>query len=152
MPGLPANPVRIQLKRRKSTADELPMGIFSRSRQEPVDLETRAPQTGVKYKDLLVLNQLRQAGADLTAPRQVLYYLYFNDSATADTVARTAAASEFAAKVREPIPEDPDKWGVVCERKSYVLSMDIVRDNTDYFEKLAAQFGGVYDGWEASVN
>jgi len=32
------------------------MGIFSRSRQEPVDLENRAPQTGVKYKDVLVLN------------------------------------------------------------------------------------------------
>jgi regulator of ribonuclease activity B len=128
------------------------MGIFSKSRQEPVDLENRAPQTGVKYKDLLVLNQLRQAGADLTAPRHVLYYLYFNDRAKAESAASAATASAFAARVREPIPKDPDKWGVVCERKSYVLSMDIVRDNTDYFEALAAKFGGVYDGWEASTN
>jgi hypothetical protein len=128
------------------------MGIFSRSRRQPVDLENRAPQTGVKYKDLLVLNQLRQAGANLTAPRHVLYYLYFNNRATAESAASAATGSAFAARVREPIPEDPDKWGVVCERKSYVLSMDIVRDNTDYFESLAAQFGGVYDGWEASVD
>ena len=128
------------------------MGIFSRSRQEPVDLENRAPQTGVKYKDLLVLSQLRQAGANLAAPRHVLYYLYFNDRAKAESAASAATASAFAARIREPIPEDPENWGVVCERKSYVLSMDIVRDNTDYFEALAAQFGGVYDGWEASAD
>ena len=128
------------------------MGIFSRSRQKSVDLENRAPQTGVKYKDLLVLSQLRQAGADLTAPRHVLYYLYFNDRAKAESAASAATASAFAARVREPIPEDPDNWGVVCERKSYVLSMDIVRDNTEYFEALAARFGGVYDGWEASAD
>src|ERR1700730_11925524 len=128
------------------------MGIFSRSRQEPVDLEDRAPQTGVKYKDLLVLNQLRQAGAHLPAPRHVLYYLYFNDRPTAESAASAATASAFVTRVREPIPEDPDKWGVVCERKSYVLSMDIVRDKTDYFEALAARFGGIYDGWEASTD
>ena len=87
------------------------MGIFSRSRQEPVDLENRAPQTGVKYKDVLVLNQLRLAGADLAAPRHVLYYLYFNDRVTAERAASAATASAFATRVREPIPEDPDKWG-----------------------------------------
>ena len=87
------------------------MGVFSRRRQEPVDLEARAPQTGVKFKDLLVLSQLRQAGADLAAPRHVLYYLYFNDRATAESAASAAAASAFAARVREPIREDPDKWG-----------------------------------------
>jgi hypothetical protein len=127
------------------------MGSFSRSRQ-PVDLESRAPQSGVKYKDLLVLNQLRQAGAHLTAPRHVLYYLYFKDRATAETAASTATTSGFAATVREPKPEQPNHWEVICERKSYVLSMDIVRDNTDYFEELVARLGGVYDGWEASAD
>jgi hypothetical protein len=87
------------------------MGIFSRNRQEPVDLENRAPQTGVKYKDLLVLSQLRQAGADLAAPRHVLYYLYFNDRAKAVSAASAATASAFSARVREPIPEDPDNRG-----------------------------------------
>jgi hypothetical protein len=128
------------------------MGIFSRRRQEPVDLEDRAPRTGVKYKDLLVLNQLRQAGADLAAPRHVLYYLYFNDRMTAESAASTATASAFITSVREPIAGDPGSWGVVCERTSYVLSMDIVRDNTDYFEALTAKLGGVYDGWEASAD
>src|ERR1700722_16994901 len=104
------------------------MRIFSRSRQEPADLEDRAPQTGVKYKDMLVLKQLLELGANLAAPRHVLYYLYFNDRATADDAASAATASAFAARVREPVPADTQKWVVVCERKSYVLSMDIVRD------------------------
>jgi hypothetical protein len=128
------------------------MEISYTSRQEPIDLEDRAPQTGVKYKDMLVLKQLLDLGANLAAPRHVLYYLYFSDRATADAAASAATTSAFAARVREPIPADPDKWGVVCERKSYVLSMDIVRDNTDYFEQLAARFGGDYDGWEASAD
>jgi hypothetical protein len=75
------------------------MGVFSRRRQEPVDLEARAP------------GRRSRPG--------------------------------FA----NPSPRTPTS-GVVCERKSYVLSMDIVRDNTGYFEALAAQFGGAYDGWE----
>jgi regulator of RNase E activity RraB len=117
-----------------------------------IGLENRAPQTGVKYKDLLVLSHLLKAGADLTAPRHVLYHLYFTDRAAAETAASAATASGFAARIREPIPEDPNHWGVVCERKSYVLSMDIVRENTDYFEELATRFEGVYDGWEASAD
>jgi Regulator of ribonuclease activity B len=128
------------------------MGIFTRKRQEPVNLEDRAPQTGVKYEDILVLKQLHDLGANLTVPRHVLYYLYFKDRAAAEGAASAATASEFTATVREPIPADPDNWGVVCERKSYVLSMATVRDNTDYFEELAARFGGSYDGGEASAN
>jgi hypothetical protein len=39
----------------------------------------------------------------------------------------------------------------VCERHGIVLDSDTIRDNGDYFERLAAKFGGEYDGWEASV-
>jgi hypothetical protein len=127
------------------------MGIFSKSPEEPVNLEDRAPQTGVKYKDMLVLMQLLQLGANLVEPRHVLYHLYFNDCATAEAAASAAIESKFTSSVSDPIPEDPERWKVVCERGSYVLSMEIVRDNTDYFEELTARLGGVYDGWEASV-
>ena len=130
------------------------MGIFSAfaRRQAPVTLEDRAPQTGVKLKDMLVLKQLMDVGADLSAPRHVLYFLYFNDRANAEAAASEATASAFASKVSEPIPENPESWKVVCERHSYVLSMEAVRDNTNYFEQLAARFSGDYNGWEASVN
>ncbi len=115
-------------------------------------LEDRAPETGVKYKDLLVLEQLVRAGADVRAPRHVLYYLYFGDREHATSAASDAEALGFDTDIREPLPDYPDSWALVCERHDYVLDLDTVRDNTDAFEELAARHGGDYDGWEASVN
>jgi hypothetical protein len=44
--------------------------LFGRKRDdEPVDMNERSPQLGLKYKDLMVLDQLMKSGADLTASR-----------------------------------------------------------------------------------
>jgi hypothetical protein len=107
----------------------------------------------VKYKDLLVLDQLRQAGADLTVPRHVLHYLYFAEGFAAEAAAAQAAAHGFETATTEPEPAaGVEAWSVRCERHDHTLSMDDVRDTTDFFEDLAARFGGSYDGWEASAN
>ncbi len=128
------------------------MGLFSRMRDHrPVDLDERAPQTGVKYSDLLVLEQLLNAGADLTAPRHVVYYLYFPSEEGATAAAAESTAAGFGTDLRAPTPEADDLWVVVAERHDYVLDLDIVRDNTDWFAELAERHGGDYDGWEASV-
>lgn len=129
------------------------MGLLSRWRdREPVSLDDRSPQTGLKHKDLLVLDQLVKAGADMTAPRHVLYFLYLPDQERAAAAAAEAESMGFEAGVREPLPEYPDQWTLVCERHDYVLDLETVRVNTDTFEELAARHGGDYDGWEASVS
>ena len=126
------------------------MGLISRLLgRSPVDLEERGPDTGVKYKDMLVLEQLVHAGADLTAPRHVLYYLYFKSHEAADAAGREADAQGFDVAVHQL--DGATEWTLKCERHDYTLSLDIVRDNTDYFEELAAGHSGDYDGWEASV-
>jgi hypothetical protein len=112
--------------------------------------DSRAPQTGVKYKDLEVLMQLAELGANLTAPRHVLYYLYFPNQAAAESAARAAAERSFETTVDQST--DGELWRVVSERRGYVLSMDVVRDNTDFFEGLAERLGGEYDNWEASAD
>ena len=128
------------------------MGLLSRWRdRQPVDLDDRAEQTGLKYKDLLVLEQLVKAGADMHAPRHVLYYLYFPDQEHARAAASEAQASGFDTNVREPLPEYPNQWSLICERRDYTLDIETVRVNTDDFEALALRHGGDYDGWEASV-
>jgi regulator of RNase E activity RraB len=128
------------------------MGLLSRWRdREPVSLDDRSPQTGLKHKDLLVLDQLVKAGADMTAPRHVLYFLYLPDQERAAAAAAEAESKGFEAGVREPLSEYPDQWSLVCERHDYVLDLETVRVNTDAFEELAARHGGDYDGWEASV-
>jgi hypothetical protein len=64
--------------------------LFGRKRgDEPVDMNERSPQLGLKYKDLAVLDQLMKSGADLTASRHVIYYSY----APSEEVARTMASA-----------------------------------------------------------
>ena len=129
------------------------MGFLSKLfNRRPVDLDERSPETGLKYKDLLVLEQLVKAGADVNAPRHVIYYLYFAGQEHAEAAATEAEAAEFSTDVRAPQPDITPDWALVCERHDYVLTLDAVRDNTDLFEAIAARHGGDYDGWEASVN
>ena len=127
------------------------MPLFRRRKKEEIDLESRSPQVGLKYKDLLVLEQLVKAGADVTQPRHVLHYLYFPDEDRAGLAAQEAASGGFEVSVREPLPQYPEQWTLVCERHDVVLQPETVRDTTDYFETLAESHGGDYDGWEASV-
>lgn len=127
------------------------MALFRRRKKDEVDLESRSPQLGLKYKDLLVLEQLVKAGADVTQPRHVLHYLYFPDRDRAGPAAEEAATEGFEVTVREPLPEYPEQWTLVCESHDVVLELETVRDTTDYFEGLAESHGGHYDGWEASV-
>ena len=128
------------------------MPFFRRRKKDEVDLESRSEKLGgLKYKDLLVLEQLVKAGADVTEPRHVLHYLYLPDQGSADRAAGEAAARGFEVTVREPLPQYPDQWTLVCERHDVVVDPETVRDSTDYFEALAQSHGGEYDGWEASV-
>lgn len=57
----------------------------------------------------------------------------------------------FHAEVRDPLPEYPDQWSLVCEAHSVVLDPPTVRDNDNSFEALAQRHSAEYDGWEASV-
>ncbi len=127
------------------------MALFRRRKKDQIDLDSRSEQLGLKYKDLLVMEQLVKAGADLTEPRHVLHFLYLPDRDRARLAADEAAARGFEVAVREPLPQYPEQWTLVCERHEVVLRPEIVRDTTDYFEALAATHGGDYDGWEASV-
>jgi hypothetical protein len=127
------------------------MGLFSRKRDdEPVDMNDRSPQLGLRYKDLLVVGQLMQNGADLTQSRHVIYYSYAPSEAVAQTMGTEAETKGFAAAVREPLPELPGQWSVVCETHA-VTSPDFVRESDDFFQGLADRHGAEYDGWEASV-
>jgi hypothetical protein len=128
------------------------MGLFTRRRRDdqPVDPDERSPQLGIKYKDLMVLGQLQQHGADLTQPRHVIYFCYAPSADVARAMGDEARTRGFDIEVGEPLPGYPDDWPVRCETTT-VLRPEVVRDNTDFFEDLAARYGGEYDGWEAAA-
>ena len=127
------------------------MRLFRRkSDDEPVDMNERSPRLGVKYKDLMVLDQLVKNGADLTASRHVVYYSYAPSEEVARAMGREAEAAGWTAEIREPLPNFPHQWGVVCERHA-VTSPDFVREADDFFQQLADRHDAEYDGWEAST-
>ena len=128
------------------------MFLFKRKAkgEEPVDPEARSEQLGVKHKDLLVLGQLLQQGADLTQPRHALYYLYFARRDAAEAGAEEARAAGYSCEVRDPLPQQPDQWSLVCERSDAVLNPAGVTAADDLFQGIADRHGGDFDGWEAA--
>jgi hypothetical protein len=129
------------------------LGLFRRRKKDddPVDPEARSPELGVKYKDLLLLGQLIQQGADLTQPRHALYYLYFPSWDAAEAGAAEARTAAYACDVRDPLPEYPGQWSLVCERPDAVLDPPGVIAADDLFQGIADRLGGEFDGWEAAA-
>jgi hypothetical protein len=127
--------------------------LFRRKKKddEPVDMNARSPETGLKYKDIALLGQMLQSGADLTKPRHALYYLYFGAADAAKSAAEAGRAGGYQCEVREPLPANPDQWAVVCERQDALLDIDGVRGADDLFQGIADRHGGEFDGWEAAV-
>lgn len=120
--------------------------LFSRKKKDdqPVDPEARSRQLGIKYKDRQLLGQLMAQGGDLTRPRHALYYLYFARDA-ADTGAEEGRATGYGCNVREPVPEHPDQWSLVCERPDAVLDPAGVIAADDLFQGIADRLGGASD-------
>jgi len=118
---------------------------------EPVDPNARSEQLGTKYKDLAVLGQLMQAGADLTKPRHAVYYLYFPSRESAETASGDAEAAGYSCEVRDPLPQYPGQWSLVCDRHDAVLDPPAVIAADDLFQGIADRAGAEYDGWEAAA-
>lgn len=130
------------------------MRLFNRNRptdDEPVDMNARSPQTGLKFKDIALLGQMLEAGADLTKPRHALYYLYFGAAEKAEAGAVVARDAGYTCAVRDPMPIQPDQWSLVCERPDALLDIEGVRNADDLFQGIADAGSGEFDGWEAAV-
>lgn len=135
---------------RPTTAEEHVRIFRGRRDDEPVDPNERSPQLGIKYKDLAVLGQLMKNGADLTETRHVVYYSYAPSELVAQAMAREAETNGYEAATREPKPEFPGQWSVICEIHA-VTSPEFVREADDFFQGLADRHAAEFDGWEASV-
>jgi hypothetical protein len=118
---------------------------------EPVDPNDRSPQLGIKYKDIRVLGQLMDQGADLSKARHALYYLYFTRRDAAEAGAEQGRAAGYLCNVRDPLPEYPGQWALVCERPDAVLDPGGVIATENLFQGIADRLGGEFDGWEAAA-
>ena len=126
---------------------------FNRTKKddEPIDPGARSPQLGLKYKDLQLLGEMMKLGANLALPRHALYYLYFPSRNAADAGAEEGRTAGYTCEIRDPMPEYPDQWTLLCERPDAVLDPKGVIAADDLFQGIADRLGGDFDGWEAAA-
>jgi hypothetical protein len=107
-----------------------------------------APKTP-QEADSLALRQLEGRGADLTKARHVIHFLYFAQEADARAAAESVAQGSWTITV-EPPSEEIAEWCVKADGHRTV-GPDTVGAFRAWFERIAAEHGGAYDGWEAAA-
>jgi len=139
------------------------MGLLDRFRKErpmtEAELNERSKVDGIKYLDLQVVGSLMDHGADLQAPREVIFYLYLPDAASAERAAVPLRAAGLDVDLPGPNeeyhaenPELPRHWPIIATSQDRALIPDFLRETTDLCAAVAAEHGGEYDGWEAGLN
>ncbi len=98
----------------------------------------------------MILDMLRMQGADLSQPREVLHYSYFADQAAADAAAAQEREAGYEVRV-EPSAAGDGKW-VALATAQRVVDETTVDGTRTWFEQIAEEHGGEYDGWEAAAS
>lgn len=116
------------------------MGFLDRFRQK------RPPP---EQLDQISLRQLRALGADLERPRHVLHFLYFDGERDAREAADAVRAAGYEATA---LPPDGriEQWCVRAET-TRVVNESTVQAFRAWFELVASDHAGEYDGWEAAA-
>ena len=99
--------------------------------------------------DQVVLDQLRAAGSDLGKPHLIVHYLYFPSDLLATQAAEQAARLGCNTKV--DIAADSKSWLCLATFRM-VPVLQAVSQLREGLERVAADNGGEYDGWEAEVS
>jgi hypothetical protein len=99
--------------------------------------------------DRQTLRALRDAGADLTKPTEVHFYLYFPTQTAAADAAAQARTPELQQARVEPAAHGN---GWLCfVSGTMVPSESAIRAASQRLQAVAKSFAGEYDGWEAAV-
>jgi regulator of RNase E activity RraB len=99
--------------------------------------------------DRQVIEALRQAGADLSQPRDVRHYLYVPNEKIATLLGPRIEQIGFTVDTR---PEaEGSRWLILISGTAMVTAEEIASFRKT-FEALAEKAGGEYDGWEAAAS
>ena len=122
------------------------LAAFRRRKATAVD-PLQAP-IGSPEADRQTLDALRNAGADLTRPTEVNFYLYFPTQAAATNAAAQAQTPELPARVMPGA--DGKAW--LCFVSGTMVPTELaIRAASTRLQAVATALGGEYDGWEAAI-
>lgn len=98
-----------------------------------------------------ILEQLRRFGSDLDRKHEVSFYLYFPSEDSAQQASRRAESAGLKPKVSPPLEDLSDsRW--LCLLHCPHVPDECILDGISLFcTKLASEFNGEFDGWEASL-
>ena len=99
--------------------------------------------------DALALSQLTGRGADLSQPRHVIHFVLFADETAARAAAAAIEEASWTATV-EPPSETVAEWCVEADAHRTVEPATVAAFRA-WFEGVAEQHGGEYDGWQAAA-
>lgn len=141
------------------------MGWFSRKRSgDESDSESR-DTSALDPADEQLLDVLARS-SDLDRPRDWIHFLSFPDEAAARHAFTQATATGWepygdvqaiegsggSAKGTDGSPKDTTEWSVSVRRDDLAVRADSVSAARASFTRLAAEGGGIYDGWEAATD
>jgi hypothetical protein len=115
-----------------------------------IDLDDKSPRSGLLWRDLMLLTEIVDSGADLTQPREHGFVLYFDLKKAADKARVRARRGGYEATVSRCPDDATHRWQVMCERES-VLDLTTLIAATDFFQSVADELGGGYGGLQAPV-
>jgi hypothetical protein len=100
--------------------------------------------------DRQVVKSLRNAGADLTKPHAVDFFLYLPDEAKAKVAADRATRDGDSVSVAPSAADGDSRW--VCQlTRRMVPELNAIRSVNRELTAIATDLGGIYDGWGAEV-
>jgi len=105
--------------------------------------------SGQMSPDAQVIQQLREAGSDLSVPHPIDFYLYLPSREAADRVASKLRATAYEIKKLDRAALGPD-WLVLAGKTLIPSESELVKMRQE-LESLATAEGGEYDGWEAPI-
>lgn len=98
--------------------------------------------------DAAVIEQLRQAGSDLSKPHPMEFFSYFPNEDAARSACETMEAQGFSVSVQPSVATDEHLCLVTGEVIPTLEEMHRLRSE---FESLASALNGEYDGWGTPV-
>jgi len=119
-----------------------------RSRREGVTPGKELAPIGSLAADSATLDALRKAGADLTKPTHVLFYLYLPTETAANQAAEMARSTVLTSTVRKAATGS--QWLCLLEG-TMIPSLPDIHAQSQRLAAIVAGLAGEYDGWEAAV-
>jgi sugar diacid utilization regulator len=93
-----------------------------------------------------VLAEMQQAGIDLSASHNVVFFHLFEQESNAQAMAKFINETMNDVIVSVHTDKTPNVWDVDCTMQMIPSHEAIVKKEAD-FEQLATKFSGYNDGW-----